>query len=44
MLMMLHAIAEKVGANLSRDDDVQASSQETKPQRLVKENKTREED
>jgi uncharacterized membrane protein len=44
MLMILRAIAEKVGANLSRDDQVQALSEETKPQRLVKQIKAREED
>jgi uncharacterized membrane protein len=44
MLMMLRAIAGKVGANLSRDDQVQALSEETKPQRLVKQIKAREED
>jgi hypothetical protein len=42
--MMLRAIAEQVGANLSRDDQVQALSEETKPQRLVKQIKAREED
>jgi uncharacterized membrane protein len=44
MLMMLRAIAEKVGATFSRDDQVQALSEETKPQRLVKQIKEREED
>jgi uncharacterized membrane protein len=44
MLTMLRAIAEKVGANLSRDDQVRAMSEETKPQRLVKQIKEREED
>jgi uncharacterized membrane protein len=43
MLMMLRAIAEKVGANLSRDDHVQALSEETKPQQLVQQIKAREE-
>ena len=43
MLMMLRAIAEKVGANLSRDDQVQAMSEETKPQELVEQIKAREE-
>jgi len=42
MLMILRAIAEKVGANLSSDDQVQALSEETKPQRLVKQIKERE--
>jgi uncharacterized membrane protein len=44
MLTMLRAIAEKVGANLDRDDQVRAMSEETKPQRLVKQIKEREED
>lgn len=44
MLMMLRAIAEKVGVNLSRDDQVRAMSEETKPQQLVKQIKEREED
>ena len=44
MLVMLRAIAEKVGANLSRDDQVEALSEETKPQRLVTQIKAREED
>jgi len=44
MLMMLRAIAEKVGANPGREDKVQALSEETKPQRLVKQIKEREED
>jgi uncharacterized membrane protein len=44
MLMMLRAIAEKVGANPSRDDQVRALSEETKPQQLVEQIKEREED
>jgi uncharacterized membrane protein len=44
MLTMLRAIAEKVGANLSRDDQVRAMSEETKPQQVVKQIKEREED
>lgn len=44
MLMMLRAIAEKVGVNLSRDDQVRAMSEETKPQQLVQQIKEREED
>ncbi|HSB28804.1 MAG TPA: DUF1003 domain-containing protein [Pyrinomonadaceae bacterium] len=44
MLMMLRAIAEKVGADLSREDQVKALSEETKPQKLVKQIKEREED
>ena len=44
MLRILRAIAEKVGADLSRDDQVRAMSEETKPQRLVRQIKEREED
>ena len=44
MLTMLRAIAEKVGVDLSRDDQVRAMSEETKPQRLVRQIKEREED
>jgi uncharacterized membrane protein len=44
MLMMLRAIAEKVGASISGDDQVQVLTEETKPQRLVKQIKEREED
>ena len=44
MLMMLRAIAEKVGVNLSRDDQVRAMTEETKPQQLVRQIKEREED
>ena len=44
MLTMLRAIAEKVGANLGRDDQVRAMSEETKPQQLVNQIKEREED
>src|SRR6476661_5197143 len=36
MLTMLRAIAEKVGADLSQDPHLQALSQETEPERLVK--------
>jgi len=43
MLVILRAIAEKVGANLSSHDQVEALSEETKPQRLVKQIKAREE-
>lgn len=43
MLMMLRAIAEKVGVNLSADDQVRAMTEETKPQELVKQIKEREE-
>ena len=44
MLTMLRAIAEKVGVDLSRDDQVRAMSEETKPQQLVKQIKEREAD
>jgi len=44
MLTMLRAIAEKVGADLSQDEQVRAMSEETKPQRLVKQIKAREKD
>ena len=44
MLVILRAIAEKVGANLSSHDQVEALSEETKPQRLVKQIKAREKD
>jgi len=44
MLTMLRAIAEKVGVNLSQDEQVRAMSEETKPQQLVKQIKEREED
>jgi uncharacterized membrane protein len=44
MLTMLRAIAEKVGANLSDDEQARAMSEETKPQQLVKQIKEREED
>ena len=44
MLTMLRAIAEKVGANLSHDEQVRAMSEETKPQQLVRQIKEREED
>jgi len=44
MLTILRAIAEKVGADLSQDEQVRAMSEETKPQKLVKQIKEREED
>ena len=44
MIAMLQAIAAKVGADLGRDDQVEALSEETKPQRLVKQIKAREKD
>jgi len=43
MLMILRAIAEKVGVNLSADDQVRAMTEETKPQELVKQIKEKEE-
>ena len=44
MLMMLRAIAEQVGADIGADDEVEALTEETKPQRLVKQIKEREEE
>ena len=42
MIVMLHAIAAKVGADLSADSDLQALSEETQPERLVEQIKARE--
>ena len=44
MLTMLRAIAERVGVDLSQDEQVRAMSEETKPQQLVKQIKEREAD
>jgi uncharacterized membrane protein len=44
MLMMLRAIAEKVGADVTHDDHLQALSEETEPNRLVRQIEAREED
>ena len=35
MIVMLHAIAEKVGADLTQDPNLQALSEETQPERLI---------
>ena len=43
MIVMLQAIAAKVGADLSQDPHVQALSEETEPERLVKQIKEHEE-
>jgi uncharacterized membrane protein len=42
MIMMLHAIAEKVGANLTEDSQIQALSEETEPERLIEQIEARE--
>ena len=44
MITILLAIAEKVGADLSRDPHLAALSEETMPERLVEQIKAREED
>ena len=35
MIVMLHAIAAKVGADLTHDSDLKALSEETQPERLI---------
>ena len=35
MIVMLHAIAEKVGADLTQDPNLKALSEETQPERLI---------
>jgi len=35
MIVMLHAIAAKVGADLTHDSDIKALSEETQPERLI---------
>ena len=35
MIVMLHAIAAKVGADLTRDSDLEALSEETRPEKLI---------
>ena len=35
MIVMLHAIAAKVGADLTQDSDLKALSEETQPERLI---------
>jgi len=42
MIMMLHAIAAKVGADLSQDPHLQALSEETEPERLIEQIAARE--
>ena len=42
MIFMLHAIAEKVGADLSQDPQLQALSEETQPERLIEQIEARE--
>jgi len=44
MLMMLKAIAEKVGANVRHDDELNALVEETKPQSLLKQIEERQTD
>ena len=43
MIVMLHAIAAKVGADLNEDPHLEALSEETQPERLVEQIKAREE-
>ncbi len=42
MIIMLHAIAAKVGADLSHDPQLRALSEETQPERLIKQIEARE--
>ena len=42
MIVMLHAIAEKVGADLTQDSDLKALSEETQPERLIEQIEARE--
>lgn len=42
MIVMLHAIAAKVGADLSQDSHLKALSQETQPERLIEQIEARE--
>ena len=42
MIVMLHAIAAKVGADLSQDPHLQALSEETQPERLIEQIEARE--
>jgi uncharacterized membrane protein len=42
MIMMLHAIATKVGADLTQDSDLKALSEETRPERLIEQIEARE--
>lgn len=42
MIAMLHAIAEKVGADLTQDSHLEALSEETEPKRLIEQIEARE--
>jgi hypothetical protein len=42
MIILLNAIAEKVGADLTQDPHLQALSEETEPERLVEQIEARE--
>ena len=42
MIVMLHAIAAKVGADLTQDPDLEALSEETQPERLIEQIEARE--
>ena len=42
MIVMLHAIAAKVGADLSQDPNLEALSEETQPERLIEQIEARE--
>jgi uncharacterized membrane protein len=42
MIVMLHAIAAKVGADLTQDPQVEALSEETQPERLIEQIEARE--
>jgi uncharacterized membrane protein len=42
MIVMLHAIAQRVGADLTRDPQLKALSEETEPERLIEQIEARE--
>ena len=42
MIRMLHAIAVKVGADLTQDPHLEALSEETQPERLIQQIEARE--
>lgn len=42
MILMLHAIAEKVGADLSQDPQLRALGEDTRPERLIEQIEARE--
>ena len=44
MIVMLHAIAAKVGADLTQDPHLEALSEETQPERLIEQIEAREKD